>query len=106
MNDLFRKLFLSGSWQMAWRVRFASLKTALAGGVDIVMTHAPVSGYGDLPDLPHQGFECFNTLLDNYSPRYFLHGHIHRSYGVKIPQITQHGDTTVVNAFEYCELNI
>ena len=30
---------------------------------DILLTHAPCRGYGDMEDLPHRGFECFNDLL-------------------------------------------
>ena len=59
-----------------------------------------------LPIKKHRGFECFNTLLDKYEPAYFIHGHIHRNYGVFIPQKTPHGGTTVVNAFEYCVLDL
>lgn len=31
-----------------------------------------------------------------------MHGHIHRNYGIDIPQRMQKGSTTVINAFEYC----
>ena len=55
--------------------------------------------------MSHRGFECFNALLDRYEPRYFVHGHIHRSYG-NIPRITQRGATTVVNAFEHCVIEL
>ena len=39
---------------------------ALRNGFDIVVTHAPAQGYGDMDDLPHQGFRCFNELLERY----------------------------------------
>ena len=75
-------------------------------GFDILLTHAPARGINDLDDLPHRGFESFNSLMDSYQPKYMIHGHIHRNYGIKIPQITQVGNTMVVNAFEYCKLEI
>ena len=75
-------------------------------GFDILLTHAPARGINDLDDLPHRGFESFNSLMDSYQPKYMIHGHIHRNYGVKIPQKTQVGNTMVVNAFEYCKLEI
>lgn len=75
-------------------------------GFDILLTHAPARGVNDLDDLPHRGFESFNSLMDSYQPKYMIHGHIHRNYGIKIPQITQVGNTMVVNAFEYCKLEI
>lgn len=75
-------------------------------GFDILLTHAPARGINDMDDLPHRGFESFNTLMDSYRPKYMIHGHIHRNYGVKIPQKTQYGNTVVVNAFEYCKLEI
>lgn len=86
--------------EMRRRIRRLWWKLRLAGGVDILVTHAPARGLNDLDDLPHRGFDCFNDLLDKYRPRYFLHGHIHQSYGADIPRVTQRGETTVVNAYE------
>ena len=71
-------------------------------GIDILVTHAPARHFNDFDNLPHRGFECFNELLKKYTPQFFFHGHIHRSYGANIPQISKSGDTTVINAFEYC----
>jgi Icc-related predicted phosphoesterase len=48
---------------------------------DILLTHAPCRGYGDMEDLPHRGFECFNYLLNKYSPQLHCYGHVHREYG-------------------------
>ncbi len=86
--------------EMRRRIRRLWWKLWRAGGVDILVTHAPARGLNDLDDLPHRGFQCFHTLLERYRPRYFVHGHIHRSYGVNIPRRTQHGETTVINAYE------
>ncbi len=74
-------------------------------GFDILVTHAPARHLNDFETLPHRGFECFNKLLNWYRPKLFLHGHIHRNYGTYIPQKTKHGDTTVINAFEYCVID-
>lgn len=71
-----------------------------AGGVDIVVTHAPVRGYGDDDDLPHRGFEAFLSMLDDYRPRYLVHGHVHTRYGVNRPRVLQLGGTTIINACE------
>lgn len=87
--------------QMRARIRRLWWKLWRAGGVDILVTHAPARGLNDLDDLPHRGFACFNRLLERYRPRYFLHGHIHRSYGVNIPRVTERGETKVINAYEY-----
>lgn len=73
-------------------------------GFDILVTHAPARGINDFDSISHRGFRCFLALLEKYRPRYFLHGHIHKNYGVNIPQRTQLGDTTVINAFERCEV--
>ena len=74
--------------QMLHRVRRLWLSIKRHRGFDILLTH--------------RGFECFNTLLERFKPRYFVHGHIHRNYGIDIPQRMQKGSTTVINAFEYC----
>lgn len=80
------------TWMMGHKIR-------KAGGVDILLTHAPAKGLGDDPDLPHQGFEAFNQLLDKYHPKYMVHGHVHLNYGMK-ERVISYGDTTIINAFE------
>ena len=45
--------------QMRRRIHRLRLKLALAGGVDIVLTHAPVRGFGDEDNMTHRGFEAF-----------------------------------------------
>lgn len=84
--------------QMAWRIWKLEGKIKKAGGVDIVLTHAPLRGYGDMDNLVHRGFEAFQPLLDKWKPRYLVHGHIHLSYGAKQPRIQQYGETTLINA--------
>ena len=51
------------------------------GAFEILLTHAPCSGYGDLDDLPHQGFECFSNLLNQRKPKLHVYGHVHKAYG-------------------------
>lgn len=77
------------------RLRFALWR---AGGVDIVVTHAPVAGVGDGEDIAHKGFEAFRELLDKYHPQYLLHGHMHLCYGQDKTRQRQYGQTTVINA--------
>ena len=79
-------------WFSLWRYK----------GIDILVTHAPARGVHDLDDLPHRGFSCFLNLLEKYEPRYFVHGHIHREYGISIPQKNSYGKTTVINACDHC----
>ena len=92
--------------QMARRVRRLRFQLWRRGGFDILLTHAPARHINDFDTLSHRGFECFGALLDRYQPKYFVHGHIHRSYGPNIPQKTQYGPTTVLNAFDHCEFEI
>ena len=72
------------------------------GGFDILLTHAPALGLNDGEDPAHTGFQVFNTLMDRYKPRYFIHGHIHLSYGQQFPRYSSYGQTQVINAFESC----
>ena len=84
--------------QMERRINRLFLKLRRCGGVDIVLTHAPVRGYGDQDDLPHRGFEVFKPLMDRFRPRFLVHGHIHQRYGVRRPRIVSYADTTIINA--------
>lgn len=88
--------------QMRRRIFRLAYRLRRSGGFDILLTHAPLHGLNDLDDPPHRGFNCFRLLLDRWQPRYFIHGHVHRNYGVSIPQRCRYGDTTVINAYEYC----
>lgn len=84
--------------QMNWRINKLRLKLRMAGGVDIVLTHAPVRGYGDQDNLTHRGFEAFIPLMDKYRPSYLVHGHVHQRYGAMQPKVFQYKDTTIINA--------
>lgn len=77
-------------------------------GVDILVTHAAAKGYGDMNDLPHLGFECFNEFLEKYKPKYMLHGHVHSSYTAgKFKRETEHpSGTKIINCFEKYFLEI
>ena len=88
--------------QMRRRIRRLWFQLWRRKGFDILLTHAPAWRMGDLDSLSHRGFRCFVELLDKYRPKYFVHGHVHRNYGMKIPQRTVRGETTVINAYDHC----
>ncbi len=88
--------------QMRRRVRKLWLQLWWNRGFDILLTHAPARHLNDFDSLSHRGFSCFLDLMDLYHPKYFIHGHIHKNYGMKIPQRSFYGNTTVINAFDYC----
>jgi Icc-related predicted phosphoesterase len=92
--------------QMQNRIRRLWFRIKWHKGFDILVTHAPARHLNDLETVPHRGFECFNTLLDKYQPRLFTHGHVHLSYNHRIPQKCQHGNTTVINAYESCVIDL
>ena len=84
--------------QMARRIRKLWWKIRKNKGVDVLVTHAPAFGKGDLDTLPHRGFRCFLKFMEKYRPRYMLHGHVHRNYGFKIPVTQRYLDTEIINA--------
>lgn len=92
--------------QMQRRIQRLTLKIRRAGGVDIVLAHAPVRGFGDGDDYAHMGFEAFLPLLDRYKPRYLIHGHVHMEYGRDIARVLRRGDTTIINAYERYALEV
>ena len=85
--------------QMQRRIRKLRRQIKKAGGVDIILTHAPARGYGD-DDMPaHRGFEAFLPLIDELQPRWFVHGHVHLNYSSGAERVYTRGATTIVNAF-------
>ena len=94
--------------EKAMRRRIARLRFALrrAGGVDIVITHAPPRGLGDRADPAHMGFEALLALIDRWHPSYLLHGHVHLRYDHSLPREQVCGDTRIINVSERFVLEI
>lgn len=88
--------------QMAQRVRRLRFQLFRRHGFDILVTHAPAYMLNDGRDLPHQGFQVFRTLMEKYRPKYFLHGHVHMSYGRDHKRYDKYLATHVINAYERC----
>ncbi len=87
--------------QMRRRVLSAYPGIIKHGGIDILVTHAPAKGYGDMNDLPHMGYECLNGLLNICHPAYMLHGHVHASYMGGFKRETLHpAGTVIINAYD------
>ena len=91
--------------QMKHRIYRMCLQLWRKKGFDIMLTHAPAFGINDMDSLSHRGFECFHYLLEKYKPKFFIHGHVHMSYDPRMSRKVKYGDTTVINAYEYCELD-
>ncbi|MDD6101644.1 MAG: metallophosphoesterase family protein [Clostridiales bacterium] len=86
--------------EMKKRVRKLRRQIKKAGGVDIILTHSAIRGFDDDDDLPHQGFEAFEELIDAYEPRYFIHGHVHLNYGRKHKRVDEYKGITVINGYQ------
>ncbi len=89
-------------WQMKQRVARLRFQLFRKRGFDILVTHAPAYQLNDGRDLPHQGFQVFLNLIEKYKPKYFLHGHVHLSYGRNHKRYDKYRDTHVINAYERC----
>lgn len=92
--------------QMKKRIRKLHRQLKHAGGVDIVLTHAPARGLGDSDDPAHMGFEALRTLVEQYQPIYLVHGHVHLRYGQNVQRTHTLGQTTTVNACERYVLDL
>ncbi len=89
-------------WQMKQRVAKLRFQIFRKRGFDILVTHAPAYQLNDGRDLTHQGFQVFRNLLEKYKPKFFLHGHVHLSYGGNHKRYDKYQDTHIINAFEKC----
>lgn len=88
--------------QMRKRVRKLWWKLKRYRGFDILLTHAPAYQLNDGRDLPHQGFQEFIRLIEKYKPRFFVHGHVHITYGRTYKRYDKYQSTHVINAYERC----
>jgi len=91
--------------EMEKRIRKLKRQLKKNNGFDILVTHAPAYGIGDGKDLCHQGFKCFLSLMDEYSPRYMFHGHMHLNYG-RIDRIQQYKNTTIINCYDHYVIDV
>lgn len=67
--------------EMSRRIMKMQPSLILKNGFDILLAHSPVRNYGDLNDLPHVGYVCFDRLLNQWKPYMMIHGHVHKAYG-------------------------
>ena len=88
--------------EMAKRVKKLRWKLLWYGGVDILLTHAPAFEINDGRDLPHQGFRIFVKLIEKYKPKFFIHGHVHMTYGRTHKRYDKYKETHIINAYERC----
>ena len=98
--------FMYTETQMERRICRLRMKMRIYEGFDVFVAHSPAAGYGDLEDLPHRGFECFNKLLETYKPAYMLHGHVHREYGDFQAVREHHSGTKIINCYGYQIIDI
>ncbi len=87
--------------EMQRRMRRLIPRILLQKKLDILVTHAPARGYGDLEDIPHRGFEAFGDLLDRFRPQYMIHGHVHLNYGRISKRLDHPSGTVIINACGY-----
>jgi Icc-related predicted phosphoesterase len=119
-------------WHMRLRIVRAKPRIWQAGGIDLIVTHAPprldLPPAGSRPEdqsiltehppsnqLPtiapsandhvHQGFSAFTQLIRTYHPRLFLHGHMHLGYGSATRAVELDG-TRIVDAYSHVVLDL
>ena len=72
-------------------IRTADIASHVDAGGEITTTNAVnVSDYED----------AFRALMEKYKPRFFIHGHIHATYGSCFKRLDHYEETTVINAYE------
>ena len=101
-----RGLYQYTEAQMLRRIRHLRRPIRRAGGVDILLTHAPAEGYGDRDDPAHRGFAAFLPFLDRYRPQWMFHGHVHPGYAPGLKREHRRGDTVIRNICGYSVLEL
>lgn len=86
------------------RARRLARRARRAGGVDILLSHAPPRGLGDEDDGPHVGVESMHDLLADLEPRWHVHGHIHPHGFPRADR--QVGPTTITNVVPWRLLEV
>lgn len=71
--------------------------------VDVFVAHSnPIYEVKEEIDLndAHRGFDAYNHYIHNVKPKYFLHGHIHNPFELKV------GNTMIHSVFPFKEIVI
>lgn len=92
--------FMYTQKEMNKRIKKMRFPLLFNHGFDILVAHSPAYHLNDGEDIPHVGFEGFNKLLDKYEPKYFVHGHVHMSYGRQHVRHCTYKSTEVINAYD------
>ena len=50
--------------------------------------------------------KCFRTLMEEYKPAYFVHGHVHINYGRDFVRESTYYETKIINAYERYVIDI
>ncbi len=74
--------------------------------MDIILTHAPPRFIHDAEDPCHRGFKSYRGLITRFSPRYFIHGHIHEEFEDDAKRMTVIHNTKVINSYGHVVLEI
>ena len=99
--------FMFTEEEMRKRVQKVKKDIFLKNGFDILLTHAPIRGYGDMDDPAHRGFLAFEELVQKYRPKYMVHGHVHANYGSAFKRELVHSaGTKIVNAYDKAILEL
>ncbi len=94
-------------WQMVFGMvpQLVVNKMRYGRYLDIFVTHAPSAGIHDEDDPAHKGIEAFSWLIENFSPKLHLHGHIHLYNRLKARE-TMLDDTRVINCYGHREISL
>ncbi len=93
--------------QMKNRIIRSYPSFTLHHGFDVLVTHSPAAGYGDVPgSFTHEGFQCFNKLMNKFQPEYMFHGHVHNNYGRVQTEFVHESGTKIINCCGYKIIDI
>ena len=89
-------------WRLVYRLVPKLLINYMRYGrfLDIFVTHAPPWKIHDQDDLAHQGIKAFRWLIENFKPKFHLHGHT-TNYLSNERQVSKLGETTIINVTGY-----
>ncbi len=89
--------------RLSLRLRFARIRWGRP--LDVLITHAPAYQIHDGKDLPHRGFRAFLGLMEQFRPRYMIHGHRH-VYHLQRPEATRYHETMILNVYGHNVMEI
>ena len=91
-------IHIGNGFQLSRGAKLLEKLDLIPNNTDILITHGPPMGYGDITDTQHVGcVDLLDTMRNRVRPKYHLFGHIHEDPGIWTDELTTFINASICN---------